>query len=41
MNAMGKGWPFYKTKHDHEFGSSRGGKRNVCERHYAPVDYVR
>jgi hypothetical protein len=40
-SVMGKGCPFRKAKHDHDVGSSRGGKKKVREHHYVPIDYTR
>lgn len=39
---MGKGWPFHKTKNNHEASSSRASKRKKArDRRYIPVDYAR
>ena len=37
---MGKGWPFRKTKNDHEAGSSRFGKKPL-DRRYVPIEFAR
>jgi hypothetical protein len=37
---MGKGWPFRKTKHDNEDGSSREGKKKEQYYHYVQIDYA-
>jgi hypothetical protein len=37
---MGKSWPFRKTKHDGEGGSSHRGKK-LRQRRYVPVEFVR
>jgi hypothetical protein len=41
MAAMGKGWPFRKTKNDHETGWSRGNKNKPWGTPLCPNDFTR